>query len=229
MLGLKGNVTCSTKNWDHHFTTSLPNKTSKKYLQVRSTSKAVWLRQKIYIIYTSSQTIRQSHSLCWPLGGTRHGWHSSRAASFALSFTDITTDVGINAKVDAGIGTGLHVASRVGELVVHDSWGKRPVSWGSRSGLRRRTWLWKAGIERGLWRAPLEYRLSQLRITVGVLVWYRVIILGLKKEIVRMTLHSQRNRQTWKGLPSCIILPLRQYLNYRNASFIDDIDFRPHW
>lgn len=68
-------------------------------------------QKKIYNIH--KQPDHQAKS--FPLGGTRHGWHSSWTASFALCVADIT------AAIDAGIDTGLYVASRVGELVVHHS------------------------------------------------------------------------------------------------------------
>ncbi len=107
---------------------------------------------------------------------------------------------------------GLHVASRAGELVVRHSWGHRPVSQGSCSGLGRRAWLWVAGVEGHLWRTPLEHRLSHLRVTVGVLGCSRVLGLKLRDGgfdflllLLLLNAHTHHN-QTWV---ICIIMPLR--------------------
>lgn len=122
---------------------------------------------------------QQSHSFCWPLGGTRHRCHLSRAASFVRCIAAIT---------------GLHVASRVGELVVRHSWGQRPGSRRSRGGLGRRAWLWVAGVEGRLWRTPLEQRLSHLRVTVVVLVCSRGFSLKLKVMGVRMCFKFSKSK-----------------------------------
>ncbi len=82
--------------------------------------------------------------------------------------------------------TGLHVASRAGELVVRHSWGHRPVSRGSCGGLVRRAWLWVAGVEGRLWRTPLEHRLSHLRVTVGVLGCSRGFSLKLRDGVLEL-------------------------------------------
>lgn len=151
----------------------------KNYLQIRGAPKAAGL--KAMDIYNKQPHSQQSHSFCGPLG-TRHRCHLSRVASFVHC---IATTMG------------LHVASRVGELIVRHSWGQRPVSRGSRSGLRRRAWLWVAGVEGRLLRTPLEQRLSHLRVTVVILVCSSGFSLKQPKILV-----------------SCIIMPLRHYPNY---------------
>lgn len=148
--------------------------------------KAVGLNQSIH----KQSDSQQSHFFNCPLGITRHGCHLSRAAF-----------VGRIAAI-----MGLHVASRAGVLVVRHSWGHRPVSHGSYTGLGRRAWLWVAGVEGHLWRTPLEHRLSHLMVTVGVLGCSRGFGLKLRDGVLEKTFIIERALSPQHGsfVSSCL-------------------------